>query len=281
MKVCDLFWIPLAGILAGCAIRPLAPLAPNVTLKLITNEITTAIISAQEILSKRNQFEAQRVQVNEDPFYGSAMNYSAIRLWPVVEQLAAIKAEEIGSREFVFVCADGYRAILRGRDVSEETPFLAFSSAESLMSTNWVSRNKGNELSSPAPLYLVWTNSPQGLRPWPYMITHIEIRVAGQSLNQAMPPRPSEQVRSGFDLFQLNCAGCHAVNGAGGQIGVDLNYPLNVTEYWKESHLKRLISNPGTVRANSRMPAFPHLTIEEVDDIVTYLKAMRRHKKLE
>jgi cytochrome c1 len=59
---------------------------------------------------------------------------------------------------------------------------------------------------------------------------------------------------------------------------VDLNFPMSVTEYWKKPVLKKLISDPVSIRANAKMPAFPQLTEANVKDIVSYLERMREQK---
>jgi cytochrome c1 len=64
----------------------------------------------------------------------------------------------------------------------------------------------------------------------------------------------------------------------GGKVGVDLNYPVNVTEYWRKSYIKKLIREPQSIRANAKMPAFPQLSETEIDLLVVYLAEMSGRK---
>jgi cytochrome c1 len=91
-------------------------------------------------------------------------------------------------------------------------------------------------------------------------------------------PDSSPRARRGFDVFRAKCIVCHSVNGAGGTLGPELNLPHSVTNYWKESYLKRFIREPSSVRARSRMPPVPDLSASDVDDVVIYLKSIAGRK---
>ena len=87
-------------------------------------------------------------------------------------------------------------------------------------------------------------------------------------------------MRRGFLAFRDKCMMCHSINGEGGKKGVELNYPVNVTEYFDGRWLKQWIADPRSVRYSTTMPG---LDVEGrdrmIDDIVRYLKTMARHKK--
>lgn len=63
--------------------------------------------------------------------------------------------------------------------------------------------------------------------------------------------------------------------------GVELNYPVNVTEYFEEKWLKLWIENPSEIRFNTKMPGL-NLDIDNIEEvinnIVDYLKAMKEKK---
>ena len=83
--------------------------------------------------------------------------------------------------------------------------------------------------------------------------------------------------------FRQHCIKCHTLNGDGGSIGPELNYPVSVTEYWKSKWLRRFIVNPQSVRSNSKMIPFyrdVENRQEQVADIIEYLKVMARNKSL-
>ena len=65
-------------------------------------------------------------------------------------------------------------------------------------------------------------------------------------------------------------------------MGPDLNVPMNPTEYFTESALKRLVRDPKSVRDWSAgvMPGFDagHLSETELDHVIAYLKHMASKK---
>ncbi|MBM3461525.1 MAG: cytochrome c [Armatimonadetes bacterium] len=85
-------------------------------------------------------------------------------------------------------------------------------------------------------------------------------------------------VLKGFKIFHDKCSTCHAINGAGGKSGPELNVPVNVTEYWNEKYLVPLILNARTIRANSMMPVVPGVTRKDAELLIVYLKYMKGRK---
>lgn len=71
------------------------------------------------------------------------------------------------------------------------------------------------------------------------------------------------------------------INGNGGKKMIDLNNPINVTEYMEEARLKKLIRDPMSVSPYKKMPAYPNVENREqqIDDLITYLKTMAAHKQ--
>jgi len=71
------------------------------------------------------------------------------------------------------------------------------------------------------------------------------------------------------------------INGDGGNVGPELNYPVNVTEYWKEEWLARFIADPKSIRPNSKMIPF-YRDVDNRQAIITsimaYLKVMANKK---
>ncbi len=97
---------------------------------------------------------------------------------------------------------------------------------------------------------------------------------------QAAPlPDTSDHVRRGFNAFIEHCAQCHQINGEGGVIGPELNYPVNVTEYWRAEWLPRFIANPQAIRHNSRMKGLGADQSAVIEDIVSDPAAMKPHKR--
>ncbi len=104
---------------------------------------------------------------------------------------------------------------------------------------------------------------------------------AAQAYTAPEPVSPRE--KRGQELFAQNCAGCHRVQGttAQGTLGPDLSYFGNRLTVgagiWpnEPAYLKPWIANSPEVKPGSEMPAFPHLTEEDVDAIVAYLDSLR------
>jgi len=114
----------------------------------------------------------------------------------------------------------------------------------------------------------------------PFCVEKISFRKKPTDVTLALPeglPEDHPVVR-GSELFQQRCSTCHAVNGIGGQVGPELNRPMNITEYWREPALRQMLKDPKKVRENSKMPAF-HLKDPMIDDILAYLRWMGANKK--
>jgi hypothetical protein len=72
---------------------------------------------------------------------------------------------------------------------------------------------------------------------------------------------------------------CHSVNGIGGTVGVELNIPRNVFEYWKPNMLPEFVADPRSFRRNGKMPGFAHLDKAEIKKILDSLEHMKDRKK--
>jgi len=147
---------------------------------------------------------------------------------------------------------------------------------------------KNGETVDPGPFYLVWENiNDPGSKEdpwisWPWQITGIELTSFVREFPRSAPPVQSgKPAKKGFIAFRQHCIKCHSINGDGGNVGPELNYPVSVTQYWKEEWLTRFIADPQSIRANSKMIPF----YRDVKDrntvilsIIAYLKAMTDKK---
>jgi mono/diheme cytochrome c family protein len=266
MTQVSFLWVGLILLMAGCSLRRSdqnrpRPVAPQ------------ASISSTEILRK-GQDLAKLVEIQRDPVFEAPKKFKAIPLAEVLQKFGHTNSDlEIQMR-----CRDGYMAWLLSNEALDGTGFLAFGDESSTNPDGAgfsLLKTKSGPI-DPGPLYLFWMDDA-GNRPRPYQIEEIEFYSAGETFARAKPSGPASAQR-GFELFKKNCSSCHAVNGAGGRVAVDLNFPMNVTEYWRKPVLKRLISNPASVRANAKMPAFPQLTQANVNDIISYLERVREQK---
>jgi mono/diheme cytochrome c family protein len=215
------------------------------------------------------------IVVTNDPIYGKPKTFRAIPLLRLLNLMGFDSRSTNG--ELVATCSDGYKAVIPVSDAFDGTGFLAFSDCIQTNVASLANVKTATGAIDLQPLYLVWTTASPADKKWPYQIQRIEIFASGWALAAAEPSNPAV-ARRGFDLFRKNCSSCHSINGAGGRVAVDLNVPMNVTEYWKEPMLRKVIVNAPAIRANAKMPAFPQLTDSDVDVIVNYLKDMKSRK---
>jgi mono/diheme cytochrome c family protein len=227
-------------------------------------------VTSADILAKWQSL-AKWVDVRNDPVYESPKRFKAI---PLTALLTTIGCSNPNS-EVHISCKDGYVANLSGTEALDGSGFLAFADEMFPERPGFSPLKTKSGLVDPGPLYLFWDRDSRN-RPRPYQIEQIELCSANDTLARARPSGDAKAQR-GFEVFKRNCSPCHAVNGAGGRVGIDLNIPMNVTEYWKKTALKQLLIDPSLVRANTKMPPL-HLTPAQVDEVIAYLQDMRDRK---
>lgn len=209
--------------------------------------------------------------------------------FPVSALFTEVYGEEWkSSEEILFTCSDGYQPSIPCARFKEYPAYLVYGCADKKEFT-LVSKRQNNELVQLGPFYLVWDNlkypelKAEGGEGWPYQVTTIDlINFSDRFPNMAPPKNSSEAVKSGFMAFHKQCMTCHTINGEGGGKSVELNYPVNVTEYFEESWLARWIDKPTTIKHNTTMPALnPDLKDREktIRNIIAYLKAMKDNKR--
>lgn len=116
----------------------------------------------------------------------------------------------------------------------------------------------------------------------PFSVDRVTFKKSLTDRSKALPDGLAEEhpVSKGSQMFKQRCATCHAINGIGGEVGPELNYPKSVTEYWTEAGLKQMMKDPTELRDNSRMPSL-HLKDKQVENILAYLRWMAANKKLQ
>ena len=77
---------------------------------------------------------------------------------------------------------------------------------------------------------------------------------------------------AGFGYFEQYCIKCHSVNKIGGNVGPELNYPRNITEYWEVENIWAFVKDPQSFRYNARMAPVTPLTRAEFDKIIAYFR---------
>ncbi len=190
--------------------------------------------------------------------------------------------------EILFTCSDGYQPSLPIERFLRQPALLAY---ERVGSSDFELTNtlQGDEKIKAGPYYLVWDNAKdpekeiKGAHGWPYQVEKVDLVKFADRFPQMSPPAGSRaKVVAGFTAFRDNCANCHSVNGDGGLKGIELNYPVSVTEYFKRKWLLQWILDPTKMRLKTAMPALNHGLKNRLilaDSIVAYLETMSKNKK--
>lgn len=189
--------------------------------------------------------------------------------------------------EILFTCKDGYQPSVPLAKVKNHDAYLVFARQSGSFIIDNKLQNKVNV--DLGPYYLVWENiknqaiRADGVGDWPYQIVGIDLIMFADKFKKLAPAKNSSQkVIKGFLAFRNHCMRCHSINGEGGTLGIELNYPASVTEYWKEDWLKKWIIDPSQIRHKTTMPGLKEVATNAAqlsDDIVTYLKSMAKHKQ--
>jgi cytochrome c2 len=204
--------------------------------------------------------------------------YSTANLFDVMFGKEWRQADEI-----LMTCRDGYQPAVPVQRLLNKKAYLAFGLKDSEV-FQVINKKQAHEKVELGPLYLVWDNLndkevlKDGATYWPYQIVEFAFIKFSEKFPKLSPPKgSSKQVQSGFNLFRKHCMNCHAINGEGGQVShVDLNHPVNVTEYFKESWLEVWIKDPKSMRPKTPMPGLPEgleNKAQVAKDIIAYLKS--------
>jgi len=243
----------------------------------------------QKITFKRSELlkrsDVETVSVANDVAYpGRAMSYKAVRATALFDGLKVADDAVIQFR-----CLDGFAAPISKERLLNKQPdkslaYIAIEEADK----PWPAMKPGGM--SAGPFYLVWMKPEAsfiGPEEWPYQVVAFEVKGTLEKLYPNIFPdaklKPTSPVRQGFAIFTKNCFACHTLNGAGAaELGPDLNVPMNPTEYFQKTALRKLIRDPQSLRhfPRSRMSAFPQevLSEQELDHLIAYLEHMAKRK---
>ena len=214
-----------------------------------------------------------------DPYYEALKTFQAFTLRDLMTTGFSLSAEEISTKDFLFRATDGYEVAIQGERLLEPGGFAAF--ADNDQSRPW--ERIGEREVDPGPLYLVWTEEDQRTietHPRPWQVVAIEI-VSPEEIYSHTTPLESAglEAMKGYQIFRRDCIVCHAVNRSGGRAGPELNVPQNITEYRDKEFVLAYTRDPGTFRY-SQMPAFSHLTEDDLEALWAYFVAMKDQKHI-
>lgn len=213
------------------------------------------------------------------------LNYKAYHFTKVLD--AAYGAAWHRAEEILFTCTDGYQPSVPRMRFEQHQSFLAFERQGSER-FEVINHLKNDEKVPLGPFYLVWENlkdaevRADGATDWPYQVVAVDL----VSFNERFPgiapgAKSSATAQRGFLSFRKYCLSCHLINGEGGGKAPELNYPVNITEYFREDWLRKWIDRPQALRAGTTMPGLG-LEIKNreavIGDLIAYLRAMKLQK---
>ncbi len=223
---------------------------------------------------------AQTVRVADDPVFHKPKTFQAISLKTLLETHTKLKTLNVSQTQIVFECEDGYNPSMPLAMVLDRAAYLAIRDADAPKGADWITAVKDGQNKTVAPFYVIYANvtSKEHDYKWPYNLVRISLVQADKEL-AAIYPHTDDTMVQGFGLFQKNCNICHALNGVGGVMGPELNYPKNVTEYWRSTDdIRAFVRQPTAYRNGCKMPAVTYLTDKELNEIIRYLTYMAGHK---
>ena len=219
------------------------------------------------------------VIIANDPVYLKTKKYRAVNALKLLESQIDFSTIDLKKTKIVFECKDGYQPEMPLELFLNAKSYLAFKDVDAMKGVQWEKIVKDGNIMDAAPFYLVYTSiSKKDTRyKWPYNLIKIHLKPLNDS-KKSLFPVDNKKVAVGYHLFQNHCISCHALNGFGGTMGPELNYPKSVTQYWIEKQLVEYIVNPAAFRHKVKMPP-TNLTKKQSQEIVDYLKYMANHKK--
>ncbi len=233
-------------------------------------------------LQKKSSFrklKRVKVQLKDDPAYRSKITLEGYPLESVLQLVPGYSTAKEDT-VVVFVASDGFRATAPLRVLQNGKGVLATKISGHSEKKPWKPFLMGKEMITPGPFYLVWRGISYENKsyPWPWGVVEIEFASSEGLYPQAYPRTKEKGVRQGFVTFSNHCISCHAINGAGGSLGPEFNYPKSITEYWSKEHFVGFAKNPASYRIGSRMYPKSFLSDADFAAIWVYLSHMKGQK---
>jgi cytochrome c2 len=247
---------------------------------------TTIAIAQAEIkldlldLQKKNKLGKDTiVTIANDPVYHKAKKYKAVNALVLIKNEIDLTKIDPKNTKIVFECIDGYKPEMPLELFLNANPYLAFEDVDAPKGAQWEPIIKNENEMNAAPFYIVYPSVSEKYSQykWPYNLVKIYLEPLNQSTKELFPAK-NKALELGYTLFTNKCLTCHAINGIGGTMGPELNYPKSVTEYWKENELVDYIVNPASFRNKVKMPTLG-ISKQQSQEIVDYLKYMSENKK--
>lgn len=228
-------------------------------------------VNSSFIENKKLESMAIKKQTFNDPVYKGKVLFTVV---PLNKILKIPK-----NKALKFKAKDGFTSVIAGEKfLGKAKAFLAIETKK------WPQIRAGQ---TAGPYYLLWKNAASsniGQEQWPFQIVEITVVDNIEQQYQALRPKDlTAKGKEGFKVFAKNCFTCHKLNGYGeGEMGPDLNHPMNPTEYFRPAILTKFIRNPKSVRQwkGMMMPSFTREAIsdKELKNLIRYLQEMGKHR---
>jgi mono/diheme cytochrome c family protein len=253
----------------------------------VNNGIAEQHYSASDLLARP---DAATVHVDQD-VYHNTVPYRAVPLLTLLGKQTDQRFDTVEAQ-----ASDGFvsqipLALIAKGDTPNDTPNSAPGARA------WVAVEDPahpwprlpHEPVSAGPYYLIWEHPERSgvtREQWPYKLVRLSLVESPDHRwpQLAVPAAMSGNaaVRRGHDVFLVQCAVCHRINGGGaGEVGPDLGTPMSATQYLTDRGLRAIVRNPKAVRTwpNQRMPGFSEAVIPDadLDALVQYLHALAPH----
>ena len=166
------------------------------------------------------------VTIAKDPVYHKAKKYKAVNASLLIQNEIDLTKIDPKNTKIVFECSDGYKPEMPLELFLNANPYLAFQDVDAPKGAKWEPIIKdGNEMNA-EPFYIVYTSvSEKDSRyKWPYNLVKIYLEPLNKSTLELYPLK-NRKLETGYTLFKNQCLTCHSINGIGGTMGPELNYP--------------------------------------------------------
>lgn len=277
-------WVAVAALAltwSGCKTTPTDDPGGR-SLEFLAESRPVTSLTVEELTRK---VEARRVDVFE-PYEQAEVAFTALPFERVLDEAYGPTWRE--HEAILFTCRDGYQPTVTVRRVLEQHAFLAIARVGDVGFTILKYEEGARKRIDLGPFYVIWDNlddariRSEGDYGWPYEVVQLDLVSFRSHFREMAPPiGASPKVLAGFEAYVVHCSKCHTINGRGGDIGPELNYPANPTEYMKSDWLRTWIDDPTNMRRAPRMPPLnPQLPerARVIDEIIAYLDAMAAHK---
>lgn len=265
-------------LLLALALTAMAGAAPRPELVFKYRGETIKVLTLEELQKQVPTVDL----VLYEPHERGLRTYKAFAFEPLLQKIYGTQWES--HDEVLVTCWDGYQPSIPGPYLHRHPGYLAYATADE---KPFVLHTQTKGIQQAGPFYLVWDNQHDASLQkdeshyWPYQVHELDVISFDARFASTRPPaNASPAAQQGFEEFRHYCLMCHSINGEGGT-QAELNYPVNVTEYYEGQRLAQWIKNPQSIRWGALMKGlYEDLPDRDkvVEDIIEYLRAMKDRK---